>query len=305
CLLGEEVRYDGGHKRDDWILNVLGTHVTWVPVCPEFEVGMGVPREALRLIGHPDAPRMVTEETRIDFTDRMMSYARRRVRQLEAMGLSGYILKSRSPSCGMERVRVYTGRGAPVRRGRGLFARVLMNGFDYMPVEEEGRMADPALRANFVEQVFCYSRWREFKEGRSSILALSDFHERHRFLLMAHSRRHLRQLEGLVTRANGRRPGEVLDEYGRGFFEALRVLPTARKHVISLQRISGLFGERLEREDRQELMESIEGYRRGLLPRLIPLALLRHHARKSRVPCVQDQVYLFPDPGELMLRNDG
>lgn len=156
CLLGEPVRYDGGHRRNDDIVNALGRCFTFVPVCPEVEVGMGVPRETLHLIGDPDAPRMVTTETGIDQTDRMLAFARERVRQLEAMDLSGYIFKSRSPSCGMEGVEVRSERGS--RRGRGLFARALIEHFPNMPVVEEGQLSDPALREDFIERVFRYRR---------------------------------------------------------------------------------------------------------------------------------------------------
>lgn len=156
CLLGEPVRYDGGHRKNDDIVNVLGQRVTFVPVCPEVEVGMGVPRETLRLVGDPEAPRMVTTETGIDHTDRMLAFARERVRQLETMDLSGYVFKSRSPSCGREGVEVVSGGGS--RSGRGLFARVLMEHFPDMPTAEERHLSDPALREAFIERVLRFHR---------------------------------------------------------------------------------------------------------------------------------------------------
>lgn len=160
CLLGEPVRYDGQHKLDPFLRDTLGTYVDYVPVCPEVEVGLGVPREAMHLEGDPASPRLVTIQTHIDHTDRMNAWARKRVEALEAEGLCGFIFKSRSPSSGMERVKVFNDKGVAVKSGVGLFAAAFMAHFPLLPVEEEGRLQDPCLRENFIERVFALQRWR-------------------------------------------------------------------------------------------------------------------------------------------------
>ena len=223
CLLGEKVRFDGGHKLDQYAVGTLGRYVDWVPVCPELEMGLGVPREALRLIGDPEAPRLVTVKSRVDHTEGMLTWARDRVEQLRGLALDGYLLKSKSPSCGMERVRVYTDAGMPSRSGLGLFARTLMNAMPLLVVEEEGRLNDPLLRESFVVRVFTHHRWRQLTRDCVRPGHLVAFHARHKLLLMAHSERHLRTLGRLVARARTESPGELLRQYAEGLFAGLRV----------------------------------------------------------------------------------
>jgi len=158
CLLGEEVRFDGGHKRDSFLTEILGPHVQWVPVCPEVEVGMGTPREPVRLFRSGSELRMVTVHTGHDYTEAMNRWAEERVRQLDREDLCGYVLKKDSPSCGMEGVKVYGRSDVPERAGRGLFAQVLMTHMPWLPVEEEARLTDPRLRENFLERIFAL-RW--------------------------------------------------------------------------------------------------------------------------------------------------
>jgi uncharacterized protein YbgA (DUF1722 family) len=229
----------------------------------------------------------------------MLAWARERVAALREMDLDGYILKSKSPSCGMERVRVYTEAGMPSRSGPGLFARALMEAMPLLVVEEEGRLNDPRLRENFVARVFSHHRWRQLTRTRVRPADLVAFHARHKFLLMAHSEPHLRQLGRLVARARA----ELLPRYAEGFLAALRVKTTTRKHTNVLQHIAGHFRERLDRRDREELSETIEEYRQGLVPLVVPLTLLKHHVRRLELAYLQDQVYLEPHPRELMLLN--
>lgn len=222
CLLGSEVRYDGGHKRDRYITDTLARFVDFVPVCPELEVGMGVPREPVRLMGPAPAPRMIGQKSGRDWTDAMQGYARRRVAELGKLDLMGYILKKDSPSCGMERVRIYGAAGMANRVGQGMFARVLAQTLPLLPLEEEGRLNDPVLRENFIERVFAYQRWFTFVRGRPSLESLIDFHTRHKLTILAHSEKHLRLLGRIVAHARARNLGEVIDEYGRVFMEGLR-----------------------------------------------------------------------------------
>lgn len=302
CLLGQRVRYDGGHKHDLFLTETFGRFVDWVPVCPELEAGMGVPRETVRLVGAVDTPRMVAERSGKDWTAAMTAFAAKRSDDLAALDLSGYVLKKDSPSCGMERVRVYEAKTQPTRRGRGLFAAALMQKLPLLPVEEEGRLNDPALRENFIERVFAYHRWRtaETQRSRGGLVA---FHTGHKYLLLAHSERHYRHLGRVVAGLKEKSLREVYDEYGRGFMEGLAVHASAKKHANVLDHMMGYFSKQLDPAERQELVELIADYRRELLPLIVPVTLIRHYVKKYAVAYLDGQVYLAPSPKELMLRN--
>jgi uncharacterized protein YbbK (DUF523 family) len=233
CLLGEPVRYDGGHQLDRFITDTLGRYVEFVPVCPEVECGLGVPREAMRLVGDPDAPRLVTVRTKVDLTARLLTWAQKRVRELEQENLCGFIFKSKSPSSGMERVKVYpeAAQGSPVPRGVGLFARLFMEHFPLLPVEDEGRLHDPVLRENFIERLFVLQRWRELLAARPNLGDLVAFHTRHKFLILAHSPQHYRELGRLVARAKELPLPELCDIYQSRLMAALRLKATPKKNT--------------------------------------------------------------------------
>lgn len=304
CLLGQRVRYDGGHKKDEFLTQTFGRFVEWVAVCPEVEVGMGTPRESIRLVGSATSPQLVGDRSGRNWTEAMHAYAKRRVGELSTMHLAGYVLKKDSPICGMERVRVYPGKGkAPNRNGRGMFAQVLLEASPLLPIEEEGRLNDPKLRDNFIERIFAYQRWNMLLEDRPSVGRLVAFHAAHKFVLMAHSDPHLRQLGRVVAGAKGRPLREVLEAYGRLFMEALRVPATVRKHVNVLTHLAGYVSKPLSPDERTELAEVIRDYHEGLVPLIVPITLIRHHVKKHRIAYIQDQVYLQPHPKELMLRN--
>jgi uncharacterized protein YbgA (DUF1722 family)/uncharacterized protein YbbK (DUF523 family) len=302
CLLGESVRYDGGHKRDRFLTETLAPFVEWVPVCPEIELGLGVPRDTLRLVGEPAAPRLVVERTGEDLTARMDRLARRRVEALAALELDGYVLKRASPSCGLFRVRVYDAKRSPSAAGRGLFAAALVDRLPALPVEEEGRLGDPALRENFIERVFAMARWRGFVARRPRARDLVAFHAAQKFAVLAHSPVHYSRLGRLVAEA-GRLSPSMLDEYARLLMSALGVRATRARHANVLQHMAGFFKTRLEDEERAELGEVIEEYRRGLVPLVVPITLVRHHVRRLGVTYLRDQIYLTPHPKELLLRN--
>jgi uncharacterized protein YbgA (DUF1722 family)/uncharacterized protein YbbK (DUF523 family) len=303
CLVGEKVRFDGGHKRDPFLTEVLGRWVEWVPVCPEVELGLGVPRETLRLEGDPAAPRLVAKGG-ADRTAAMRRLAARRVATLRRMSLVGYVLKKDSPSCGMERVRVYgDGGGAPRRTGVGLFARALMDAMPFLPVEEEGRLDDPALRENFVERLFAADRWRRFVAGGPTRHGLVAFHTAHKLLLLAHSPSAYACLGRLVARPKTHPLAEVLDHYAEGFMAALRELATPRRHANVLEHMLGCLRDGLAPAERRELVDLIADHRRGLVPLVAPITLFRHHIARQDVAYLAGQVYLAPTPPELMLRN--
>ncbi len=303
CLLGENVRFDGGHKKNDYVLHTLSDFFEWVPVCPEVDIGLGTPRESLRLVGDAGNPRFVTGKSNIDHTEKMVSYSDRKVEELQKLNLNGYILKKDSPSCGMERVRVYDESGMPNRKGVGIFARALMERMPLLPVEEEGRLNDLKLRENFIVRVFCHYRWQKIALGNFSVNALVQFHTQHKFLLMAHSEKHLRELGRLVADAKKYPPRKLKEKYVTRFFEALRRKSTHRKHTNVLQHILGYFKKDIDDRDRHELLQTIEEYRQGLLPLIVPITLIKHYVNKFDVQYIKDQVYLNPHPKELMLLN--
>lgn len=303
CLLGDGVRYDGGHKRDAFLTDVLGQFVEWVPVCPEVEAGLGTPREAMRLVGHDEGPRLITIKHGTDHTDTLTRFSERRVRELDALDLSGYVFKKDSPSCGIERVRLYNPHGMPTRNGVGLFARAFMDRFPLIPVEEEGRLNDPVLRENFIERMFCYRRWRDLMDGRVTRGAVVVFHTAHKYLLLAHSQTHYQALGRLVADAKRHAPADLAHRYGVLFMKTLAVKATVRKHVNVLHHLVGYFTAQLSTEEREELHGVIGDYHKGLTPLIVPLTLVRHYVRRFDIPYLKGQIYLNPHPKELMLRN--
>jgi uncharacterized protein YbgA (DUF1722 family)/uncharacterized protein YbbK (DUF523 family) len=304
CLLGEPVRYDGGHKLDHFLTDVLGPHVAFVPVCPEVECGLGVPREAMRLVGEPENPRLVTVKTGQDHTARMNAWAEGKVAELAGAELCGFVFKYGSPSSGMSRVKVYpeTG-GAPVLKGRGLFAARLMEALPLLPVEDEGRLNDPALRENFIERVFVMHRWRRLVGQGFSLGALVDFHTRHKLLVMAHSVEHYRSLGRLVAQGAAMPPAELQAAYLAGLMEALRLSATVKKHVNVLSHVMGYFKRVLAPDEKRELLEVLDEYSRELLPLIVPVTLLNHYVRKFGESYLAGQWYLHPHPAELKLSN--
>lgn len=303
CLLGKKVRFDGGHKQDSFLVHTFGQWVEWVPVCPELEVGMGVPRESVRLVEQQGDIRMIAPRSGADWTERMRELSVRRAAALAEMQLDGFVLKKDSPSCGMERVKVYHHGGMPTKNGVGLFAAALLAHLPSLPVEEEGRLNDPRLRDNFVERVFAHHRLRTFFAGRWRLGGLVAFHTAHKLQLMAHSPQTYQALGRLVATAKGVPPREIQAAYTREFMAGLKVIATPRRNANVLLHVLGHFKKLLSAEDRAELLGLIEDYRAGLVPLVVPVTLLRHWVRVHRVAYLAGQTYLEPHPKELMLRN--
>lgn len=301
CLLGQPVRYDGGDKRDAFLTGLLGRYVEWVPVCPELEVGMGVPREPVQLVQIGGVTHMIAHPSGRDWTQAMNRYARRRVDELAAEDLCGYVLKNHSPSCGMEHVKLYGASGeAPQRNGQGLFAAALLQRFPLLPVEEEGRLQDPDLRENFIERIFAFRRLRDFFQPRWRMAGLVEFHAAHKLQLMAHSAAGATALGRVVAAAPRCSRSEVRCEYEQRFMELLRRPATRRRQVNVLQHMLGYFKKDLKAGARQELAAVIEEYRLGRVPRLVPVTRLRHSAQVLGPSWLQRQTYLEPYPRELM-----
>lgn len=303
CLFGEMVRFDGGHKKDRYLTDILGAYFEWVMVCPELEVGMGVPRESVRLVGSTESPRMVGTKTETDWTDRMMRFSDQRVRQLEEMQLSGYILKSDSPSCGMERVRVYATTGIPAKNGRGVYAAAFMRHFPLIPVEEEGRLNDAKIRDNFIVRVFAYHRLQQLIAGGFRRGDLVSFHAAHKYLILAHSPKHYQLLGKLVGTASSHTLADLRNNYSVLFMEALSVKTTVKKNVNVLQHILGFLRNQVPTVEKENIREVIDEYSKELVPLVVPMTLIRHYVRIYDVPYIRDQIYLNPHPKELMLRN--
>jgi len=326
CLLGNAVRYDGGHRRDAFLTDWLGSFVEWVPVCPEVEVGMSTPRPVLRLVGEGGETRMLEVASGRDHTRAMQRYASRRVRALRGLELCGYVLKKNSPSCGMTRVKVYGEKRAPRKDSRGLFAARLIDTYPNLPVEDEGRLTDAKLRENFIERVFAYRRLRELFRGRWTNAQLIAFHSAHRLQLIAHAVEPYRELNRLVTSLAERTRKKNCEHYQRVFMAALSRVSSRARNTDALQRAAGhLAKEECRREaqlgasprgelgaslrgelgasTRGELADLIRDYRLGLVPLVVPVTLLRHHARRLEIDDLSGQTFLEPHPKELMLRN--
>ena len=307
CLLGQPVRYDGGHKLDSFLAETLGRYVDYVPVCPEVECGMPVPREAMRLVGAPESPRLVTIRTRIDKTDQMLAWAKKKVAELEKEKLMGFIFKSDSPSSGMERVKVYNDKNMAVKKGIGLFARTFMVHFPLLPVEEEGRLHDPAIRENFVERIFALARWRELLAEQPAqqpkIGPIIDFHGRSKLLILSHSPAHYREMGKLIAQAKQYPMAMLLEDYQRQFLEALKIQATPKKNANALAHMAGYFKKQLSPGEKAELADVIELHRMQMIPLIVPMTLINHYVRKYDQPYLREQLYLNPHPIELQLRN--
>jgi len=303
CLLGEEVRWDGGHKRDRFLTDELAPYVEWVAVCPEVEIGMGTPRETVQLVREHGGLQMVGTRSRRDWTEAMESFAVRRVRALEHLDLCGYVLKKDSPSCGMERVKVRDANGMAKRDGRGLFAEALLTAIPALPVEEEGRLNDPVLRENWIERVFAYRRLRSLFHGHFSVGRLVAFHTAHKLQLLAHGAEAYRRLGRLVAGAKKLERAELRARYETGFMDALAERATPRRQVNVLQHCLGYFKERLEPKTRAALAAQVADYQKGLVPLVVPVTMIRHYVEQLGIEYLAGQVYLEPHPKELMLRN--
>ena len=302
CILGNPVRWNAGHKMDKYLAHTLGQFVDYVPVCPEVEVGLGVPRESMRLVGNPERPRLITFKSKTDHTDRMVRWARKRVRELEKENLCGFIFKSDSPSSGMIRVKVYNDKGMPHKVGVGIFAREFMDQFPSIPVEDDGRLNNPQIRENFIQQIFSMKRWRDINTGRRTMGKLVEFHTRNKLLLLSHSQKHYRLMGRLVAQGKQLPTGELYKQYQDLLLETLKLKTTIKKNINVLQHLMGYFKKQLSTDEKQELLETFDHFRREQVPLIVPITLINHYVRKYQQPYLKHQTYLHPHPLELKLR---
>jgi uncharacterized protein YbgA (DUF1722 family)/uncharacterized protein YbbK (DUF523 family) len=303
CLLGDEVRFDGGHKRDRFAVDVLGDYFRWVKVCPEVGAGLGVPRESYRLERKDDDVRMVGNRSGTDVTAAVTEFSKKNVERLAPERLRGFILKKDSPSCGMERVRVYDRNKSPSRTGTGIYARNLMRRYPHLPVEEEGRLNDPRIRENFITRVFTFDRWIRLLESDPKPRDIVRFHTEHKMLILAHSPKHYSALGPLVAKAGVLPTEELLAEYERRLTDALAAIASPGRHVNVMQHLAGFLKNELSHADKTELQNVIKDYGAGRIPLITPLILLYHHLKHLKDDWVEAQVYLRPYPHELGLRS--
>ena len=301
CLLGERVRYDGGHKGHSYITGTLGEYFSFRPFCPELAIGLGIPRKPIRLQRLPgNTIRCVqTGNLDADYTDALQQCADEQKQWQEK--LCGYILKKDSPSCGMERVKVWDDV-MPSREGVGVFAGRMLENLPYLPVEEEGRLGDPVLRENFIQRVFAMRRWHELEDSLS-VHALVEFHARHKLILMSRDQIIYRRIGQLVADTNKENLAENSRAYLLQFMSLMKIRATRKNHVNVLQHIQGYLKKHLDAEDKQELVQTIEKYRQGQLPLIVPITLLNHHFRRNPNDYIANSYYMNPYPEELCLQN--
>jgi uncharacterized protein YbgA (DUF1722 family)/uncharacterized protein YbbK (DUF523 family) len=302
CLMGVEVRYNGGHKQSQLCTQTLSEHFDFVPACPEVAIGMGIPREAIRLIGDPADPQAIgSVHPELNVTQALAEYGAHMATQMD--DICGYIFMQKSPSCGLERVKVYQDNGLPTPSGRGIYAQAFCSRHPDLPVEEDGRLNDPVLRENFITRVFAYADWQTLLHGGLSRRALTNFHSRYKYQLMANNPAQYRMLGKMLGSMGNADPAEVGPRYFSELMTALKRCATRGTHTNVLQHLNGYFKKSMSPDDRQEMQRLIGQYRRGVVPLVVPLTLLKHHLRQHPDPYVAQQVYLQPHPENLSLRN--
>ena len=294
CLLGEETRYDGTHKRDHFIADVLGKWVTFVPLCPEVECGFGIPREPLRLVGGLEATTLMTSITKGDYTQSMLRWARKRALALKKKGLGGFIFKSKSPSCGVRKVKIYRENGLAIPKGEGIFVKIFREHFPFMPIEDEEGIHDPKAFKNFIDKVFIFTRWRESLEQGLNREKLIKFHSQHKFLFLSHSPKQVRMMEDLIGKPQRFHHKELVDHYQAILMCLLQQEATAEKHANIMMVIAEKLASYLSSKDNEKLHDLIDFFVRGLVFHRVPLTLLNHYARKYKLSFLKNQAYLDP-----------
>ena len=302
CLMGIEVRYNGGHKESRLCSRILSEYFDFIPLCPEAAIGLGIPREPIRLVGDPQRPRAVgSVHSETDVTQALADYGNRMAGELT--DICGYIYMQKSPSCGLERVKVYQEGGRPAEDGRGIYAQAFCAQHPDLPVEEDGRLNDAVLRENFLTRVFAYAAWQELRQAGLTRRGLTEFHARYKYLLMAHNPSQYKVL-GHLLGSMGKADAETV---GPGYFSqlmaALKKCATRRTHTNVLQHLSGYLKQTLSADDKQEMLQVIGQYHQGIVPLVVPLTLIKHHFRQHPDPYIARQVYLQPHPENLSLRN--
>lgn len=303
CLAGQDVRYNGGHKASD-LCQSLDEHFDWLPLCPEVAIGLGTPRDAIRLVGDPQAPEVINPRNPgTDLAPALRAYGQQMAEALD--DICGYVFMQKSPSCGLERVKVYQDNGRPsLLGGRGAYAQAFCERRPDLPVEEEGRLHDPVLRENFISRVYAYADWQHLLTQGLSRGALIRFHSRYKYLLMAHNPQAYRELGRLLgSMSRDDDPLQIGPRYFSQLMQALRRCASRGTHSNVLQHLCGYLRDALDSSDKAELQHLISQYQQGSVPLVVPLTLLKHHLRVHPDPYLMQQAYLQPHPENLGLRN--
>ena len=301
CLLGNKVRYDGQHKLDNFLKNTLGQFVEWLPICPEVECGLSIPREAMNLHGTLENPQLYTIRTKKNLTEKMQNWISVKISELAKENLSGFIFKKKSPSSGLYDAKLYNEKGFSYAKTPGLFAKAFIENFPLIPVEDEGRLHDPVLRENFIERCFIFYRWQEMVSSNFSKHSLSDFHKKHKLIVMSHSPSSTAVLGRIASKSEINQSD--LNDYITLLMEILKKKATVKKHVNVLHHIMGYFKKDLSSWEKQELIEIIESYHNVLIPLIVPLTILQHYIKKYNKEYLMEQYYIYQHPAELKLRN--
>lgn len=303
CLLGQQVRFDGGHKHSKLCTEILEPYFDFVSECPEVGIGLSIPRKPIRLIGTPDAPRAVaTHDNKIDYTQKLTDFGQKKAKQHH--DICGYIFMKNSPSCGLFRVKVYGENGYPEKEGgRGIYAKVITNKYPLLPVEESGRLTDPPLRENFITRVFAYYNWQRIAAEGLTHQAILDFHVRYKYCLMAHSPQDYVMLGQMLSNAGKSEPTELGQRYFSALMTTLSQLATRKSHANVLMHLQGYLKKVLSTKEKQELAKIIDQYRLNKVPLIVPITLLKHHFANHPNPYISKQAYLAPYPEDLSLRN--
>lgn len=301
CLLGQEVRFDSGHKQDRYITDTLGTYFEYKPFCPEVAIGLGIPRPSIRLQDVAGETRALMPKTGADYTDQITEYGLSVLPKIEA--LSGYIFKRKSPTCGMERVKVYPAEAGkmPGQEGIGIYSQVLQDNFPNLPMEEEGRLNDTHLRENFIKRVFIYHEWQQLTAKDFTVNAFMDFHARHKLLLILHQYGYSKELGRLVSESTAENLEKQSQRYISLFMKTLKIIPQRRHHGQVLTRLVTSINSELDETQKKDVLEIIDEYIAGELPLSAPIRLVKHYLTAIDLPYVAQQSYLSPYPDELGL----
>ena len=302
CLLGNAVRFNRGHCQDKFLTQELNHYFDYLAFCPEVEMGLPTPRPTLRIVLTEKGERLICPKTGEDHTETIQKFSAEKVKELATHQLSGIVLKSASPSCGVFRVKMYTEEGMPTHRSNGFFARAVKAAFPNMPIEEEGRLKDNAIRENFIYRVSAYKDWQESIKDHK-IHSLFQFHKRHKYRLMAHDQNVLRNLGRLLASHSEKDITQLISAYEKDFFAALSIAPSKGNHANALSHVMGYFSKKMNAKERESLVELIDNYRQDLIPIIVPMTRLRHYLEKFEDPYIQEQIYLYPHPAKLKLLN--
>jgi uncharacterized protein YbgA (DUF1722 family)/uncharacterized protein YbbK (DUF523 family) len=302
CLLGEKVRFDGGHKHDRFVTDELGKYASFAPFCPE-AIAFGTPRPSIRLVNKESDYRVISNKNGDDLTDELIEKSYQELYKIVQNDLSGIIFKSKSPSCGMGSAKAYLENGFADSKADGVFVAICKEKFPLLPMEEEGRLQDDWLRENFIMQLFAYNSFEVLKKSNPTIKMLVDFHTKNKFLLQAKDEKIYRVLGNIVGNHEKLPFDELLSNYEYNFKTAIAKKSSIKRNRNVLEHMSGFFKNELSSVEKETLHEQIEEYAQKIVPIVVPLSTIKLYAKKYNNEYLLGQVFLDPYPKELALRS--